>query len=180
MTEVKNFKEYISYYISIDDYFHMFYNFKKGTFLNMTHGNMKRMFPFIETISSDRVTREDILRGSVLLVRDESHNIMAYSNPFVLEDINSCMDKILENDQVSCESTLPQEEDFDESTICDMNRYELASFKKKLLSNHDYKTARAVSKELYFKSRQEHGTKKSKIRKLLKKENREEWLYDKY
>ena len=55
-----------------------------------------------------------------------------------------------------------------------MNIYELRKAKKELLNDHDYKMARLVQKELYFRSKHEHGTKKSKIRKIQKHEREEE------
>ena len=55
-----------------------------------------------------------------------------------------------------------------------MSRYELSKERKKLVDNHEYRMARLVQKELYFRHKNESGTKKQKIRKLEKKERREE------
>ncbi len=190
MSRIKNFKEYVFLHISIDDYLHMYYNFDKGSFLNMTHSDVNKLFPFIKRIYSKNITRENVLKGEVLLVRDSNNYVLAYQNPFVVkgnsisdnkdvgdeslfyEFLENCKD----NDKVSIIFTV--EDDIDEiveDNFDDMNLYELCKKKKELVNSHDYKMARLVQKELYFRSHQEHGTKKSKIRKLENKKNGEEW-----
>ena len=199
MTKTKKFKEYKEMHISIDDYFHMYYNFPKGTFKNITHENIKKMFPFIKIIQNNIVTRENILKGEILLVKDDIHNIQAYQNPFInkkdkeiakeiIKDNETKKEIIEENpiikqfeetiknkkDKVSIIFTVEDDIDKTEDEILEeMNLYELKKAKKALINDHDYRMARLVQKELYFRSKQEHGTKKTKIRKIKEREREE-------
>ena len=208
MSKIKNFKEYTSLHISIDDYFHMYYNFTKGTFKNLTHDNIKKMFPFVKILPNSTITRENILKGEVLLVKDDMHTILAYKNPFTnkkqtkeakeiikeneektkiekelitemtespfVKKFEDCINK-QKDGKVSIIFTVADDIDkTDDEILEEMNIYELRKAKKELLNDHDYKMARLVQKELYFRSKHEHVTKKSKIRKIQKHEREEE------
>ena len=188
MDIMKKLKKYEDLYITIDDYFHMYYNFNKGTFVDMTHSNVENMFPFVSFLDWNDVSREDILAGDVLLVKDSNNYIIAYGNPFAkereferdthinspfLEELDSYLEDCKDNSKVSVIFTV--EDDIDEDFDVDsMNKYELAKKKKELIFSHNYRMARLVQKELYFRSKRDHGTKKDKIRKLIKKESMEE------
>ena len=194
MAKIKKFKYYLQKQITIDEYLYMYYNFQKGSFSNLTHKDVKHNFPYIKRKKNEDVTRENILKGEVLLVKDKDGIVLAYQNPFAFEDCenkdqNSDIEKTLEklserlkmheenckgNDKVEVIVTV--EDDIDalqeltEEDLKKMNCYKLAKTKKQLEEQNARKLSRLVQKELYFRKKTEHGTKKGKIRMLEKEE----------
>ena len=205
MSKIKDFKYYFNEQITIDDYMHMYYNFKKGSFISLTHRDIKNYFPFIKRKKFETVTRENILKGEILLVKDYKGEILAYQSPLVNEkkeyDNNLCRDNYKEylsinEEQLECylnnikdnqkldiiidlENNIEKLTELTEENLEKMNCYQLAQLKKTLEKANNQKLNRLVQKELYFRKGTEHGNKKSKIRKLIKKERRID-LNDKY
>ena len=176
MSKIINFKNYIDEQITLDDFFHMYYNFEKGTFYGLTHKEVENNFTFVNR--ADNITRESILRGETLLVKDRKGEVLAYQNPFAAKDneeVDQYLNECKDNNKVCVIFTVSDDIDvINEEDIENMSRYELSKERKKLVDNHEYRMARLVQKELYFRHKNESGTKKQKIRELEKKERREE------
>lgn len=199
MTKIKNFKYYLEEQITIDDYLYMYYNFKKGAFTTLTHKDIKNNFPFIKRKKQKDVTKENILKGEILLVKDSEGIILAYQNPFACEqesyqedilyaeDYDQTLEtdeerlarhlKSIENNQkveviITVEDDIDELQELTEEDIAKMNCYQLAKTKKELEDLNNKKLNRLVQKELYFRKGTEHGTKKRKLRELKKNEGR--------
>ena len=198
MSKIKNFKYYLDEQITIDDYLYMYYNFKRGAFTTLTHKTVKNSFPFIKRKKTENVTRENILKGEVLLVKDCEGTVLAYQNPFaeqeednedilyaddyqsILESREERLERHLDNikDNQKIEIIITVEDDIDKLTelteedLEKMNCYQLAKTKKELEEQNNQKLNRLVQKELYFRKGTEHGNKKGKLRKLIKSEER--------
>lgn len=70
----------ISYVISMDDFLKNFVGIANADLARAKHKELK-FFNLATTVPFDIVTKESVLNGDILLVRDKDNNIAPYKNP---------------------------------------------------------------------------------------------------
>lgn len=204
MTKVKNFKNYIPKQITVDEYFVAFYNFPKGLLAGFTHDDIKKNISFVKRVKCDEVTREEIFRGEVLLVKDINGRVLAYKNPFVsemkynsdilyaedydktLESIDKKLeryfDECKDNDKIcfTLDEDIDIVEKTDKSCLESMSNYELHKILKDARGKKDYSMMRIVQRVLWFRTENHQEAKRKAKARILKKEIREDDIYGKY
>lgn len=170
MSKIKNFKSYIKQQITLDEYFTKYYNFPKGTFSSFLHKDIKKLLPFVKRKGNSEVTNENILKGEVILVKDYEGIVQAYLNPFLYNEYDDLILSCKENSKVQIIFAIDDDIDIqDQIDLENLSNYELQKLLKDSKEQKEYKLARQVKKELFFRP-ENHGDEKR--RKLLKQEKR--------
>lgn len=173
MSKIKNFKQYIDEQITLDEYFVQYYNFPEGTFSTLSHKDIKHIMPLVKRKKSEEITRENILTGEILLVKDYKGTVLGYQNPFINNDVEEIMETQKENSKVHIIISVPDKiEEKEELKPEDLSVYELEKLLKESKNHKEYKKARLVQKELFFRPETHDDTKRKKQSRTRIKEER--------
>ena len=173
MSKLKNFKSYIHEQITLDEYFVQYYNFPEGTFSTLTHKDVKKIMPLVKRKKSEEITKENILTGEIILVKDNKGIVLGYQNPFIDNNIEEVMEAQRENNNVHLIISVPDDVDeLEEIKPEDLSIYELEQLLKVSKSHKEYKKARLVQKELFFRQETHDDTKRKKETRTRRKEER--------
>ena len=77
---LKDLKIDVSYVITMEEFLQYFVGINNADLNKAKHKELK-YFNLTTTVPFDIVTKEDVLKGDILLVRDKSNNIAPYLNP---------------------------------------------------------------------------------------------------
>ncbi len=182
MAKTKNLKYYQNLVLTTSKFMANYYNIHEKNLKKLSHEYLQAIFPKITKATKEDSTRENILTGKIVLVKDCYHEIIGYQNPLVKID-KIQMEKEPSNNELNIafvdkpeEDTLQDLENID---LDNLSKYELEQLLKLSKSTNDSKTKRTLKKELYF-DRENHNTKKVALEKIREREIRKDDINDKY
>ncbi len=182
MTSIRNLKNYIKKPISLDVFFNVYYNFPNGTFEELTHKDIAKLMPLIQTFKTSYITRENVLSGEAILVRDKKGVVLAYKNPFIFtNDYEQFLEFRKQNSKISfeCFETDNEKSNYDidvkeltDDDIKELTNYELYKIYKNAKIENNFKLAKKIKQELFFRPETHQEHKHKSLERILKKEER--------
>ena len=177
MTKKKDLRRYPDYTITMCKFMSTFYNIKNKDLNKLTHKDIKEIFPDLKSVSSSKITDENLIIGDIILVIDSKNKILGYPNPYIYDYYEKHSYECEENSDIDLVFTVDDDIDelkeIKEEDLDSLNKYELEKLLKLSRENQEYKIKRLVQKTLYF-NKDNHSTKKETQEKIRIREMRED------
>ena len=172
MKAVKRNNYYDYPILTISKFLGNYYNVEGIGLNKLTHDQIKAMFD-LKSYSYDKITKDNIIEGKTLLVRDSDGVILGYKNPFLNKSDKECLDTFESNTRLDVTGGVKEKMTIDDETLQCYSDYELGELIKVCKKNHNDQTKNLVIKELH-KRKHNVNSKEKKLEKVRKREFRKE------